>query len=93
MQYRTLDVPGVERLTGAGVYYGAAMTEALSCTGDVVYIVGGANSAGQAAMYFSRYARQVTILVRGESLAASMSRYARAARSWRRAAARAWSAW
>jgi thioredoxin reductase (NADPH) len=75
VQYRTLDVPGVERLTGAGVYYGAAMTEALSCSGDDVYIVGGANSAGQAAMYFSRYARQVTILVRGSSLAAGMSQY------------------
>lgn len=75
VQYRTLDVPGVERLTGAGVYYGAAMTEALSCTGDDVCIVGGANSAGQAAMYFARYARQVTILVRGASLATSMSQY------------------
>jgi len=75
VQYRTLDVPGVERLTGAGVYYGAALTEALSCSGDDVYIVGAANSAGQAAMYFSRYARQVTILARGESLAASMSQY------------------
>jgi thioredoxin reductase (NADPH) len=75
VQYRTLDVPGVERLTGAGVYYGAAMTEALSCRGDDVYIVGGANSAGQAAMYFAPYARQVTILVRGSSLAAGMSQY------------------
>jgi thioredoxin reductase (NADPH) len=68
-------VPGVQRLTGAGVYYGAAMTEALSCTGDDVYIVGGANSAGQAAMYFSRYARTVVMLVRADGLAASMSQY------------------
>jgi thioredoxin reductase (NADPH) len=75
VQYRTLDVPGVERLTGAGVYYGAAITEALSCTGDDVYIVGGANSAGQAAMYFGRYARKVVLLVRGDGLASSMSRY------------------
>jgi thioredoxin reductase (NADPH) len=75
VQYRTLDVPGVEKLTGAGVYYGGAMTEALSCAGDDVYIVGGANSAGQAAMYFARYARQVVLLVRGDSLASSMSQY------------------
>jgi thioredoxin reductase (NADPH) len=75
VQYRTLDVPGVERLTGAGVYYGAAMTEAMACANEDVYIVGGANSAGQAAMYFSRYAHRVVILVRAESLAASMSQY------------------
>jgi thioredoxin reductase (NADPH) len=75
VQYRTLDVPGVEKLTGAGVYYGAAMTEALSCKDDDVYIVGGANSAGQAAVYFARYARQVVILVRGDGLASSMSQY------------------
>ena len=60
VSYRKLDVPGMERLTGAGVYYGAAMTEAMSCKDDDVYIVGGANSAGQAAMYFSKYARCVT---------------------------------
>ncbi|HZR38963.1 MAG TPA: NAD(P)/FAD-dependent oxidoreductase, partial [Ktedonobacteraceae bacterium] len=75
VSYRKLDVPGLERLTGAGVYYGAAMTEALSCQDSDVFIVGGANSAGQAAMYFSRYARSVTMLVRGESLAKSMSQY------------------
>jgi thioredoxin reductase (NADPH) len=73
--YRRLDTPGVERLTGAGVYYGAAMTEARSCADEHVYIVGGANSAGQAAMYFSKYAKQVTMLVRGESLKNSMSKY------------------
>lgn len=75
VQWRKLDAPGVERLTGAGIYYGAAMTEAMSTQGEDVYIVGGANSAGQAAMYFSRYARRVVILVRGSSLAASMSHY------------------
>ncbi len=75
VSYRKLDVPGLERLTGAGVYYGAAMTEALSCQDDDVYIVGGANSAGQAAMFFAKYARKVVMLVRGESLAKSMSQY------------------
>src|SRR5579884_1986932 len=75
VSYRKLDVPGIDRLTGAGVYYGAAMTEALSCVDSDVYIVGGANSAGQAAMYFSKYARSVTVLVRGDSLAKSMSQY------------------
>lgn len=75
VQWRRLDVPGVERLHGAGIYYGAAMTEALSCRDEVVYVVGGANSAGQAAMGFSRYAREVVMLVRGESLAATMSQY------------------
>ncbi|WP_315790263.1 FAD-dependent oxidoreductase [Fischerella sp. JS2] len=73
--WRRLDVPGIERLTGAGVYYGAAQTEAMSCKDEDVYIVGGANSAGQAAMYFSKYARRVTMLVRGESLSISMSQY------------------
>jgi thioredoxin reductase (NADPH) len=75
VQWRKLDAPGVERLTGAGIYYGAAMTEAMSTRDEDVYVVGGANSAGQAAMYFSRYARRVVILVRGSSLAASMSQY------------------
>jgi thioredoxin reductase (NADPH) len=75
VSYRTLDVPGVERLTGAGIYYGAAMTEAISCRDEEAYIIGGANSAGQAAMYFARYARRVTMLVRGPSLAAGMSQY------------------
>ncbi len=75
VNYRRLTTPGVERLTGAGVYYGAAMTEAKSCKNEDVYIVGGANSAGQAAMYFSRYAKKVTMLVRGESLKSSMSKY------------------
>ncbi|MBN3921863.1 FAD-dependent oxidoreductase [Nostoc sp. NMS4] len=75
VSYRKLDVPGIENLTGAGVYYGAAMTEALSCQNEDVYVVGGANSAGQAAVYISKYARHVTILVRGNSLATSMSKY------------------
>jgi thioredoxin reductase (NADPH) len=73
--YRYLTTPGVERLTGAGVYYGATMTEAKSCLNESVYIIGGANSAGQGAMYFSKYARKVTMLVRAESLINSMSKY------------------
>ncbi len=73
--YRRLNTPGVERLTGAGVYYGAAMTEASACVDENVYIVGGANSAGQAAMYFSKHAKKVTMLVRAESLKNSMSKY------------------
>jgi thioredoxin reductase (NADPH) len=75
VSYRKLGVPGMDRLTDAGVYYGAAMTEAISCKGEDVYLVGGANSAGQAAMYFSRYARRVVMLVRGDSLYKGMSRY------------------
>jgi thioredoxin reductase (NADPH) len=72
---KRLDAPGVERLTGAGVYYGAALTEAAYYRGQSVYVVGGANSAGQAAMFFSRFATQVTMLVRGDNLASSMSQY------------------
>lgn len=75
VSWQRLDAPGLERLTGAGVYYGAAQTEAMSCKDEDVYIIGGANSAGQAAMYFSRYARRVTMLVRGDSLTKSMSQY------------------
>lgn len=75
LAWRRLDVPGMERVTGAGVYYGAATTEALSCQDEEVFVVGGANSAGQAAMHFSRYASQVTMLVRGPGLAATMSQY------------------
>lgn len=73
--FRKLDVPGLERLTGAGVYYYAPMSDAFSYRDGNVYIVGGANSAGQAAMYFSKFARQVTMLVRGNSLSDSMSQY------------------
>jgi len=73
--YRKVDVPGVEQLNGAGVYFYAPMTEALSYKNEDVYIVGGANSAGQAAIYFSKYAKSVTMLVRGESLSAGMSQY------------------
>ena len=72
---RRLNVPGVEKHTGAGVYYGAALTEAASYRDQQVYVVGGANSAGQAAMFFSRYASQVTMLIRGDSLTKSMSAY------------------
>ena len=75
VSYRRLDVPGAEQLQGCGVYYGSAMTEALSCKDEEVYIVGGANSAGQGAMYFSKYARRVVMLVRGQSLSATMSQY------------------
>ncbi len=75
LAWRRLRVPNLERLTGAGVYYGAATTEALSCKEQHVYVVGGANSAGQAAMHFSNYAKRVTMLVRGEGLAATMSQY------------------
>ncbi|GGY34237.1 FAD-dependent oxidoreductase [Streptomyces djakartensis] len=75
VSYRQLAAPGCEDLTGCGVYYGSALTEAPSCQDQDVYIVGGANSAGQAAMYLSRGAKSVTLLVRGESLAASMSHY------------------
>jgi thioredoxin reductase (NADPH) len=75
VQWRTLDVPGLDQLTGAGVYYGAATTEAVSCRDEDVYVVGGANSAGQAAMHLSLYARRVVMLVRGPSLSDSMSYY------------------
>ena len=75
VSYRTLDVPGSERLNGAGVYYGAGMSEAKLCRDQDVYLVGGANSAGQAALYFARYASSVTLLVRGPSLEESMSQY------------------
>jgi thioredoxin reductase (NADPH) len=75
VQWRKLNVPGIERLHGAGIYYGAAMTEALSCRNETVYVIGGANSAGQAAMHFSRYAQEVVMLVRGDSLSSTMSQY------------------
>lgn len=75
MQVRRLEVPGVEALTGAGVYYGAALSEATACRGSEVAIVGGANSAGQAALLFARHAAKVTMIVRGESLRTSMSSY------------------
>lgn len=75
LAWRKLEAPGIERLTGAGVYYGAAVTEAMSCRDEDVCVIGGANSAGQGAMYFSRFARRVVMLVRGPSLAATMSQY------------------
>jgi thioredoxin reductase (NADPH) len=73
--FRKLEVPGLDRLMGSGVYYYAPMSEAFSYRDGDIYIVGGANSAGQAAMYFSKFARQVTMVVRGESLSDSMSQY------------------
>lgn len=75
VSYRLLDVPGCAELTGRGVFYGSAATEAMSCRNEEVYIVGGANSAGQAAMHFSRYAKRVHMLIRGEGLQSSMSQY------------------
>lgn len=75
VSYIKLKVPGIEKLSGAGVYYGAAITEAISCKDNDVCIIGGANSAGQAAMYLSKYASSVTLLVRGKSLTAKMSQY------------------
>jgi len=75
LSWRKLDIPGAERLQEAGVYYGAARTEAQLCAGEDVYLVGGANSAGQAAIYFAQFARSVTILVRSDSLQKGMSQY------------------
>ena len=75
VQWRLLEAAGADRLQGAGVYYGGGATEALACKGEIVYVIGGANSAGQAAMNFSRYAERVVMLIRGDSLASSMSQY------------------
>ncbi len=75
VDYRKLESPNLERLTGAGVYYGAALTEAISCKDENVMIVGGANSAGQAAVHFARYSAKVTMLIRADSLEKGMSRY------------------
>jgi thioredoxin reductase (NADPH) len=75
VSYNRLQAPGFAELTGAGIYYGAAGTEARSCAEQHVFVIGGANSAGQAAVHFSSYARQVTMLVRADSLTASMSHY------------------
>ncbi len=75
VQWRALDVPGIDRLQGAGVYYGGGTSEAIACRGETVYIIGGANSAGQAAMHFSKFAQKVIMLVRGASLASTMSYY------------------
>jgi thioredoxin reductase (NADPH) len=73
--YATLDVPGSDRLVGRGIFYGSTATEAPSCADEDVYVVGGANSAGQAAMFLSRHARRVTLLVRADGLEKSMSHY------------------
>jgi thioredoxin reductase (NADPH) len=75
VQWRKLDIPGADRLTGRGIYYGAALVEAAACKGEPVYIVGGANSAGQAALHFSKFACKVSMLVRASGLEASMSKY------------------
>jgi len=75
VQWRRLDAPGIDLLQGAGVYYGGGATEALSCKGEIVYVIGGANSAGQAAMNFAKYADRVVIVVRSASLSSTMSQY------------------
>jgi thioredoxin reductase (NADPH) len=75
VQWRRLNAPGIDQLQGAGVYYGGGATEALSCAGETVYVIGGANSAGQAAMNFAKLAEKVVILVRGSSLSSTMSQY------------------
>jgi thioredoxin reductase (NADPH) len=73
--YRRLGVPSLEALQGAGVFYGAAVAQAQGMKGQEVYVVGGGNSAGQAARHLSKHARRVTLLVLGESFAAHMSQY------------------
>jgi thioredoxin reductase (NADPH) len=75
VEYRRLEVPGADRLTGLGVFYGSSATEAPSCADQDVYVVGGANSAGQAAVFLARHARRVTLLVRADGLERSMSYY------------------
>ncbi|HVW14103.1 MAG TPA: FAD-dependent oxidoreductase [Mucilaginibacter sp.] len=75
VDYRKLEVKGVEKFTGAGIYYGSAMTEASACKGKDVFVIGGGNSAGQAAMYLSKFARKVHIVIRREDLSATMSAY------------------
>lgn len=75
VQYRKLAVPGAEKLSGCGVYYGAALVEATACKDEEVFVVGGANSAGQAALHFAKFARKVTMLVRGKGLNITMSKY------------------
>ena len=75
VQYRKLQVPGADQFTGRGIYYGAALVEAAACKDEEVFIVGGANSAGQAALHFAKFACKVTMLVRGAGLSATMSKY------------------
>jgi thioredoxin reductase (NADPH) len=75
VHYRKLDIPGADRLAGCGIYYGAALVEAAACKDEEVFVVGGANSAGQAALYFSKFACKVTMLVRGPGLSVTMSKY------------------
>ena len=75
VQWRQLEAPGIDRLQGAGVYYGGGSTEAFSCKGELIYVIGGANSAGQAAMNFAKYAERVIIVVRRSSLSSTMSQY------------------
>jgi thioredoxin reductase (NADPH) len=75
VQYRKLTIPGADRLTGRGIYYGAALVEAVACKDEEVFVVGAANSAGQAALHFAKFARKVIMLIRGNGLSATMSKY------------------
>jgi thioredoxin reductase (NADPH) len=75
VRWKKLECPGMDQLSGAGIYYGAARTEAMGCKGETVYVVGGANSAGQAAVHFATYAERVVMVVRRDSLKSSMSHY------------------
>jgi thioredoxin reductase (NADPH) len=75
VHYRRLEIPGADKLTGRGIYYGAALVEAASCKDEEVFVVGGANSAGQAALHFAKFACKVTMLLRGDGLSATMSKY------------------
>ena len=75
VHYRKLEIPGADRLSGCGIYYGAALVEAAACKDEEVFVVGGANSAGQAALYFAKFACKVTMLVRGAGLSVTMSKY------------------
>ena len=75
VSWRKLPAPGADEFTGRGVYYGAAMTEAMNCRNEQVFIIGAGNSAGQAALFFATYANKIVMLVRGDSLASKMSHY------------------
>jgi len=75
VHYRKLEIPGADRLSGRGIYYGAALVEAVACKDEEVFVIGGANSAGQASLHFAKFACKVTMLVRGSGLSATMSKY------------------
>ncbi len=75
VEYRRLDLPREDEFLGAGIYYGAGASEASLCGNEHVFVVGGGNSAGQAAMHFSRYARKVSVVIRGKCLRSTLSTY------------------